>query len=234
MTAYGANKLGLRPDQVPAPPPAILAILEEEKHARPSSPSFNEEDVMYLYSNRSGRSVNSVHSEEPLSALDRFRQLGHLQAPPPPFEEERLRLASKFGLEQPRRRAALDSICKIAKKHFGMKTVSSCAALLGSVELLWLHGKGVKGVLFYKLTYANFCALLQVVISLTFDDYQVLAGEVGWGGEEPGPDEPPRSLSLAPAMCTHALISAPNPTAEDSTFIVGNANEDWRFSKSVS
>ncbi|ORY74544.1 hypothetical protein BCR35DRAFT_306686 [Leucosporidium creatinivorum] len=194
MTAYAANKLGLRPDQVPAPPPAILAILEEEKETRSSSPASNDSgDVMYLYSNRSSHSVNSVHSEEPPSALDRFRQLGHLQAPAPPFEQERLKLASKFGLEQPRRRAALDSICKLAKRHFSMKTV---------------------------------------VISLTFEDHQVLAGEVGWGGKEPGPDEPPRPLTLAPAMCTHALISAPDPTSPDSsTFIVGNANEDWRFSK---
>lgn len=125
MTAYGANKLGLRPDQMPAPPPAILAILEEEKEMRSSSPASNASgDVMYLYSNCSAQSVNSAHSEEPLTALDRFRQLGYLQAPTAPFEEERLKLASKFGLEQPRRRAALDSICKIAKKHFSMKTVS--------------------------------------------------------------------------------------------------------------
>lgn len=62
----------------------------------------------------------------------------------------------------------------------------------------------------------------------------MLAGEVGWGGEEPGPDALPRPLTLAPAMCTHALISAPDPAAEESTFIVGNANADWRFSKNVS
>lgn len=127
MAAYGANKLGLRPDQVPPPPPAILAILAEEEEMRSSSPASHQSgDVMYLYSNSNGSapSINSAHSEEPLTALERFRLLGHLQAPPPPFEEERLKLASKFGLEQPRRRAALDSICKLAKRHFGMKTVS--------------------------------------------------------------------------------------------------------------
>jgi hypothetical protein len=125
LAAYSSNKLGLRPDQVPPPPPAILAILEEEKATRSSSPASNDSgDVMFIYSNRSAHSFDSIHSEEPPSALDQFRSRGHLQAPRAPFEQERLKLASKFGLEQPRRRAALDAICKLAKRHFSMKTVS--------------------------------------------------------------------------------------------------------------
>lgn len=64
----------------------------------------------------------------------------------------------------------------------------------------------------------------------TFDDHQVLAGEVGWGAVEPGPDEPPRPLTLEPAMCTHAILSASNG---EQPFIVGDANSDWRFRRSV-
>lgn len=93
---------------MPKPPPAIETILEEAACGkRPASPS----------------SMFIVSGDGPEHPLDQFRRLGHLQAPKAPWEDDRLRLARKFGLEEPRRRAALDSICRLVQSFFGMTTV---------------------------------------------------------------------------------------------------------------
>lgn len=123
LRAYAAGQLGPA-DRTPAPPPAIAAIIAEESQSRsasPSSPASSSKEEMYLLAgNSSGLSVDVT--EEP-SALEQYRLRGHLMAPKAPFEEDRLKLAIKFGLDQPRRRAALDAICRVVKRVFKMKTV---------------------------------------------------------------------------------------------------------------
>ncbi|GAA5841100.1 hypothetical protein JCM11251_008018 [Rhodosporidiobolus azoricus] len=195
-------------DATPKPPASILAILEGRVgddtqsdgrapspatsapgSAGPSSPGITARDELsHSSSNGSQTSLPSLHSLTAATLLDFYRRKGHFPAPPGPFEEERLRLAHKYGLDQPIRRKAIDRVCGLAKRYFRTKSV---------------------------------------VISLTFDDHQVLGAERGWGGEEPGFDVPPRPLSLNPAFCTHALLSSYRDPK--SVFIVGDADLDWRF-----
>ena len=207
-------------DRAPAPPSSIRAILEGRAPDDPlvASPGLSESPSRSSVRSCSSTTRTSTSSLPSMSAitaatlLDFYRKKGHFPAPPGPFEEERLRLAHKYGLDQPVRRLAIDRICAIAKAYFKTKTV---------------------------------------VISLTFDDHQVLGAEKGWGGEEPGLDVPPRPLTLEPAFCTvrssrqefmvlrrkfshhfsppgqHAMLASyRDPKA---VFLVGNADRDWRF-----
>ncbi|BGP31509.1 hypothetical protein JCM10296v2_003274 [Rhodotorula toruloides] len=185
-------------DETPAPPPAIRAILDGRDHrnsGEASSPSARRPSLVQQPSATSTTSLGSTSSSLPSlnsvaaeTLLDFYRQKGHFPAPPGPYEEERLRLAHKYGLDQPSRRKAIDRICALAKAYF--KTSS-------------------------------------VVISLTFDDHQVLGAERGFGPEEPAFDSPPRPLELPPAFCTHAMLASyRNPHA---VFIVPDADQDWRF-----
>ena len=122
LKRYSEGALG-PPDQIPKPPPIIATILEEAQNdPSPISPTSS----MFLMPGT---------TEHP---LDQFRRLGHLQAPKAPWEEERLRLAERFGLQQPRRREALDAICKIVKAFFRMTTVviSLCVAVSGLLRRL--------------------------------------------------------------------------------------------------
>lgn len=57
----------------------------------------------------------------------------------------------------------------------------------------------------------------------------MLAAEAGWAPVEPGPDEPPRHVELAPSLCAHG-ITRTDPT---SIFIVPDAQNDWRFANNV-
>ncbi|BGO91032.1 hypothetical protein NBRC10512_000161 [Rhodotorula toruloides] len=196
LSRYRVGRAGPS-DETPAPPPAIRAILEgrgsldgggvaSTSSRRPSlvqQPSATS--TASITSTSSLPSLNSVTAE---TLLEFYRQKGHFPAPPGPYEEERLRLAHKYGLDQPSRRKAIDRICGLAKAYF--KTSS-------------------------------------VVISLTFDDYQVLGAERGFGPEEPAFDSPPRPLELPPAFCTHAMLASyRDPHA---VFIVPDADQDWRF-----
>lgn len=57
------------------------------------------------------------------AAVDFYRKHGHLPAPKMALERERLKLAQKFGLDRPKRRAAIDSICRLAQRSFKVPTV---------------------------------------------------------------------------------------------------------------
>ncbi|GAA5866559.1 hypothetical protein JCM8547_005459 [Rhodosporidiobolus lusitaniae] len=188
-------------DQTPAPPASIMAILDGRERLPegfvdsvatspgPSSPT-NAAQLSDNSSERSATSLPSLHSLTAATLLDFYRRKGHFPAPPGPYEEERLRLAHKYGLDAPIRRKAIDRICSLAKRYFKTKSV---------------------------------------VISLTFDDHQVLGAERGWGGEEPGMDVPPRPLTMSPAFCTHAMLASyRDPKA---VFLVSDADSDWRFKK---
>ncbi|GAA6057133.1 hypothetical protein NBRC10513_004371 [Rhodotorula toruloides] len=197
LSRYRVGRAGAS-DETPAPPPAIRAILEGRDHQNgsgASSTSSRRPSLVQQPSATSTASLASTSSSLPsLNALtaetllEFYRQKGHFPAPPGPYEEERLRLAHKYGLDQPSRRKAIDRICALAKAYF--KTSS-------------------------------------VVISLTFDDYQVLGAERGFGPKEPAFDSPPRPLDLPPAFCTHAMLASyRDPHA---VFIVPDADQDWRF-----
>ncbi|GAA5906724.1 hypothetical protein JCM6882_003285 [Rhodosporidiobolus microsporus] len=194
-------------DAIPLPPASILAILEGHDNSQtqsngdahspaaspptsagPSSPQVAARDGSSHSSSDSHTSLPSLQSLTAATLLDFYRRKGHFPAPPGPFEEERLRLAHKYALDQPVRRKAIDRICGLAKKYFQTKSV---------------------------------------VISLTFDDYQVLGAERGWGGEEPGFDVPPRPLTMPNAFCSHAMLQSYRDPK--SVFIVADADKDWRF-----
>ncbi|BGP39437.1 hypothetical protein JCM10450v2_003390 [Rhodotorula kratochvilovae] len=200
MARYRIGRAGAS-DETPAPPAAIRAILEgrdrggasvssastsTQSSGRPDSPASITSAESPTGSVSSLPSINSLTAT---ALLDFYRRKGHFPAPPGPYEEERLRLAHKYGLDQPIRRKAIDRICGLAKAYFKTKAV---------------------------------------VISLTFDDHQVLGAERGWGGEEPTMNDPPRPLTMEPAFCTHAMLASyRDPKA---VFIVGDADKDWRFS----
>ncbi|GAA5994661.1 hybrid sensor histidine kinase/response regulator [Rhodotorula paludigena] len=200
MARYRIGRAGAS-DQTPDPPAAIRAILDGRDnvkspttsatvtgHGKPGSSGRDSPSTASIDSRASSASLPSVNSLTVATLLDFYRRKGHLPAPPGPYEEERLRLAHKYGLDQPVRRKAIDRICSLAKAYFRTSAV---------------------------------------VISLTFDDHQVLGAERGWGGEEPGLDVPPRPLTMEPAFCTHAMLSSyRDPKA---VFIVGDADKDWRF-----
>jgi hypothetical protein len=65
----------------------------------------------------------AVTEEGAAALLAHFREKGTFPAPPGPWEEERLKLAHKYGLDQPVRRKAIDRICAVAKAHFKTKMV---------------------------------------------------------------------------------------------------------------
>ncbi|GAA5903808.1 hypothetical protein JCM5296_003931 [Sporobolomyces johnsonii] len=203
-------------DKTPAPPASILAIIEnmdvQSSSTPPSSASHGPDSPSpslpmpapsavsqapdrIPHSPRSSSSSSSLPSYSSISEetlLDFYRRKGHFPAPPGPYEEERLRLAHKYGLDHPVRRKAIDRICSLAKAHFQTKTV---------------------------------------VISLTFDDHQVLGAERGWRSDVPDltMDDPLRRLTLEPAFCTHAMLAS--YTSPKAVFIVGDADKDWRFKK---
>ncbi|GAA5863031.1 hypothetical protein JCM1840_002443 [Sporobolomyces johnsonii] len=161
----------------------------------PAASAVSQAPDRIPHSPRSSSSSSSLPpyssiSEETL--LDFYRRKGHFPAPPGPYEEERLRLAHKYGLDHPVRRKAIDRICSLAKAHFKTKTV---------------------------------------VISLTFDDHQVLGAERGWQSDVPDltMDDPLRRLTLEPAFCTHAMLASYR--SPKAVFIVGDADKDWRFKK---
>ncbi|KAM0753373.1 hypothetical protein T439DRAFT_379064 [Meredithblackwellia eburnea MCA 4105] len=64
-----------------------------------------------------------------------------------------------------------------------------------------------------------------VLITLVFENHQVVAAERGWASVDPGMDEPVRKITYNPSLCVHHLTrSDPN-----SVFIVPDASADWRF-----
>jgi len=181
---YSIGRVGPS-DQMPKPPPSILAILNEQdgddsssvddttpstkgSRSTTSSPQLpqlphssrphpgkapisvsitlsqgsSQQSSAGSNSSTSATSMSNpaVSDEMAASLLEHFRKHGTFPAPPGPWEEERLRLAHKYGLDQPVRRRAIDRICAIAKAHFKTK---------------------------------------MVVVSLTFDDHQVLGAERG-------------------------------------------------------
>jgi len=205
-------------DETPVPPPAIRAILEGRDSNLSPTASSGRDSPLSLGSVESPRSsVSSLPSINSLTAtalLDFYRRKGHFPAPPGPYEEERLRLAHKYGLDQPVRRKAIDRICALAKAYFRTQSVviSLCVSLFLPLSRALLQAHTL---------------MLPRPTRSTFDDHQVLGAERGWGGEEPGFDVPPRPLTMEPAFCTHAMLhSYSNPKA---VFIVGDADKDWRF-----
>lgn len=182
LDAYSKGAIGGN-ESAPKPPRAIAELLQAKLQTgrdRPTSqldPTDTETDTeIHVLPSGSSGSLSFSGSPDAAAALDFFAKNGHLVAPKMPFEAERLKLTRKYGLDRPRRRAAIDSICRLAQRTFKIPTV---------------------------------------VISLTFEDDQVLGGEVGFATVEPGPKEPPRRLGLEPAFCTHVSVTtlAPNGPA---------------------
>ena len=66
-----------------------------------------------------------------------------------------------------------------------------------------------------------------VIITLLFDDKQILAAESGWVEVNPALDEPLREIDLTPSLCTHAMLRT-DPD-ENEVFLVPDASKDWRF-----
>jgi hypothetical protein len=130
-------------DAAPKPPASILAILEGRaelpENERDSPDSFNANSTGAGPSSpgsaarthasdtsspaASVTSLPSLHSLTAATLLDFYRKKGHFPAPPGPYEEERLRLAHKYGLDAPIRRKAIDRICNLAKKYFKTSSV---------------------------------------------------------------------------------------------------------------
>ncbi|GAA6018479.1 hypothetical protein JCM11491_007012 [Sporobolomyces phaffii] len=238
LERYSIGRAGAA-DRAPHPPPSILAIINERETASPSartptSPplarstslesgadgtpmppllpstvnkarrgpislaitlSHGSSQASSAASNSSASTSSmtnpAVTEEMAASLLEHFRLHGTFPAPPGPHDEERLRLAHKYGLDQPIRRKAIDRICAIAKAHFKTK---------------------------------------MVVVSLTLDDHQVLGAERGFDPVcEPTLDDPPRSLDVQPAFCTHAMAASHKDPSQ--VFIVADADTDWRFSR---
>lgn len=132
LSRYRVGRAGAS-DETPAPPPAIRAILEGRDHQNgsgASSTSSRRPSLVQQPSATSTASLASTSSSLPsLNALtaetllEFYRQKGHFPAPPGPYEEERLRLAHKYGLDQPSRRKAIDRICALAKAYFKTSSV---------------------------------------------------------------------------------------------------------------
>ena len=164
LRRYSAGTIGPS-DQMPKPPPAVLAILIEREggYDVPSTNGprsttatsqldavprlFKEDPVSSSVGSGTSTSATSHSSAsvsdadaEAAALLEHFRRHGTFPAPPGPWEEERLKLTRKYGLDQTMRRKAVDRICAIAKAYFKTETV---------------------------------------IISLTFDDFHVLGGERG-------------------------------------------------------
>ncbi len=66
-----------------------------------------------------------------------------------------------------------------------------------------------------------------VIITLVFNDKQVLAAESGWVEVDPSLDEPLREIALTPSLCTHAMLRT--EPEENEVFLVPDASKDWRF-----
>ena len=144
---YSIGRIGPS-DQMPKPPPAVLAILRERDGGY-DVPSLNgsssttatsqldavprlfREDPVSSSGNLShgsseqssvgsGTSTSATsHSSasvsdadaEATALLEHSRRHGTFPAPPGPWEEERLKLTRKYGLDQTTRRKAVDRMC---------------------------------------------------------------------------------------------------------------------------
>lgn len=106
-------------DKEPPLPPAISAILEESAAASSSS-SDSPLSETHLFPTSS---TAPSRSRSPAALLDFYQQHGHFPAPDGTFEEARLRTVRRYGLDQPKRRAAIDRVCRIAKNHYQTSTV---------------------------------------------------------------------------------------------------------------
>lgn len=135
MARYRIGRAGAS-DQTPDPPAAIRAILDGRDnvkspttsatvtgHGKPGSSGRDSPSTASIDSRASSASLPSVNSLTVATLLDFYRRKGHLPAPPGPYEEERLRLAHKYGLDQPVRRKAIDRICSLAKAYFRTSAV---------------------------------------------------------------------------------------------------------------
>ena len=147
LRRYSAGTIGPS-DQMPKPPPAVLAILRERDGGY-DVPSLNgsssttatsqldavprlfREDPVSSSGNLShgsseqssvgsGTSTSATsHSSasvsdadaEATALLEHSRRHGTFPAPPGPWEEERLKLTRKYGLDQTTRRKAVDRMC---------------------------------------------------------------------------------------------------------------------------
>lgn len=112
-------------DRPPTPPADIQAVLDAEQAPPSTEASLTSPDPESSRSSAGSNTTSnsSLPSLSALTLLDFYRRRGHFPAPPGPFEEERLRLAHKYGLDSPVRRKAIDRICALAKLHFKTKTV---------------------------------------------------------------------------------------------------------------
>ncbi|GAA5941688.1 hybrid sensor histidine kinase/response regulator [Sporobolomyces koalae] len=142
LEMYSIGRTG-SPALPPAPPAAIQAILGDSTPASASTSrsdkSSGQVSFSLTLSHGSDRSSlassnDSVPSSGPLwnpavseqtaaDLLEYFQKNRVFPAPPGPWEEERLQLAMKYGLDKPVRRKAIDRICAIAKRHFKTKMV---------------------------------------------------------------------------------------------------------------
>lgn len=139
MARYRVGMAGAS-DETPTPPAAIRAILEGRDDLSPAASSGRDSPLSHASVDSPTSSASSLPSINSLTAttlLDFYRRKGHFPAPPGPYEEERLRLAHKYGLDQPVRRKAIDRICALAKSYFRTKAVviSLCVALSPPLSL---------------------------------------------------------------------------------------------------
>ncbi|KDE06838.1 hypothetical protein MVLG_02874 [Microbotryum lychnidis-dioicae p1A1 Lamole] len=85
-----------------------------------SSPSLSTDDSR---SSLSSFGVNSIASGDVADIIKQFRTRGYLPGPKSRHEEERMRIVQRYDLESPKRRAAVDRICRIAKAYFNTHTI---------------------------------------------------------------------------------------------------------------
>ncbi|KAI5476549.1 sensor histidine kinase/response regulator [Pseudohyphozyma bogoriensis] len=124
-------------DGIPRPPPQIQAVIDMDRERRPgsangstgsapSTPNSSSELQVFAQSSHSQSdskvSSDDTDASEPGSAqgiLDFYRTHGYLPAPTfKDVETERLATIRKYGLDDPARMAAVDRICRAARRYF--------------------------------------------------------------------------------------------------------------------
>ncbi|KAI5475998.1 hypothetical protein MNV49_000511 [Pseudohyphozyma bogoriensis] len=96
-------------DGPPVPPPAIVDILEGSSQLSSERAPSGE---LNLYPATAAKSL-----------LDFYKSSGYLPAPMGKYQDERIQLMRKYGLDAQERKTAIDRICSCAAIHFQTKMV---------------------------------------------------------------------------------------------------------------
>ncbi|KAM0745676.1 hypothetical protein T439DRAFT_330489 [Meredithblackwellia eburnea MCA 4105] len=110
-----------RPLQAPPSPSASVGSL-------PQIGLFPERvDELHIYPSSSLTTSASSIQSSPLASsaeiIKFYKANGYFPAPKGIWNDERLQLIRRYGLDQPTRRAAVDRVCRIAKAHWNSKIV---------------------------------------------------------------------------------------------------------------